>query len=92
MGCKWSIRKEEHFFNLEESNQFVSKNGTRVLILNQSPISDALGDNHASQLLGYEPTSGYQYAYLFDNESAHQKNRTLVALSEGFLGALHEIE
>lgn len=78
MACKWSIRKEEDFLNLEERIQFVSENGNSVLLLNQFPVINALGDNNASHFLvylEYKPTSGYQYIDLLDDEFIHHKNR-----------------
>jgi Predicted acyltransferases len=89
IASKWSIRSQQDFENLEEIVQFVSKNGTHVLFLNQPPIISAFGDNNAAQVLsylGYKPSVGYQTIKLSNDSMVQAQNNKLNELVNKFPG------
>lgn len=82
---KWSIRKKSDFSNLGEIIKMVAPYGTKVLLINQPPIIDAIGENNSSQFLtylGFKPQQGMQYIRVNNNESVAEKNYELRELAD----------
>lgn len=87
IACKWSIISQEDFVNLEHLINLAKINHTEVILLNQPPILDMIGDNNSGQylaFLGYNPNGTSQYIPLIDNSAVHKGNMQIEKIARKY--------
>jgi peptidoglycan/LPS O-acetylase OafA/YrhL len=77
VSCKWNSMDNDILEKLESLAKFANKIGTSLLILNQPPQINTVGNKNCAQYLsylGYKPKKGYQYIKNESNvEAANNK-------------------
>ena len=87
VACRWSIRKEKDFHNLESLIRLAGRGGSRVILLNEPPLVAPIEDNNATQylsFLGFRPNSTCQYLTLSNNNNIDASNAALGRLANKY--------
>ncbi|NOT93102.1 SGNH hydrolase domain-containing protein [Ferruginibacter sp.] len=69
--CRWSNFNDEAKSELSDLLEYLNSKSIKVIMFNQPPVLEFLGDNNASQyltFLGINPVNGYNYIKTTNNE------------------------
>ena len=87
ISCKWSSIKEEGVRDFESLLNLTSEINSNVILINQPPIINAIGENNSSQyisFLGYLPNGKEQYINIKETAEVINANVFLKSLSQKF--------
>lgn len=87
ISCRWTSINDENKSNLEALLELTIKNNVNVILINQPPFIDKIGNNNGVQYLsylGYKPNGNNQYISLNDTIMVNQSNAYLRQLSDKY--------
>lgn len=86
IACRWSsYNDKEELLNLLD---YLSSQSTKVILFNQPPVLEFIGDNNASQYftyIGISPKNGYQFIKMPNNLLTIKDNEYIKELKEKYL-------
>lgn len=87
ISCRWTAINDENSENLEELIKLTLMKKVNVILINQPPYIDKIGNNNSAQYLsylGYKPNGQNQYITLKDTLSVSKSNNYLKQLSNKY--------
>ncbi len=84
ISCRWSSLNDENMNNMEELIKLTINKEINVILINEPPIIDLIGNNNSAQYLsylGYKPDGENQYIELSDSHVVDKANEKIMLLS-----------
>ena len=84
ISCRWSSLNDENINNMEELIKLTVNKEINVILINEPPIIDLIGNNNSAQFLSYldyKPNGENQYIKLNDPHVVDKANEKIMLLS-----------
>lgn len=84
ISCRWSSLNDENLNNMEDLIKFTLNKEINVILINEPPLIDLIGNNNSAQFLsylGYKPNGKNQYIDLNDPHVVDKANEKIMMLS-----------